>query len=177
MTEEKIADNPTNILDELNKNFLSGKHDSFSKYTQEIQNLGHTPDNQFDHAWGLIKSRKRDIHKERFNYLNDPMLYLGNIDNEKTLCLYQNDIKFLGNMETMALHDDAMLFVFEPLFEIFKIEIRITGNIGNAERHLQAFHMPVAAEGKGFKILGRKKKKKKPVEYVIPDEEEQQGMY
>ncbi|MDH7506275.1 MAG: hypothetical protein QHH15_00605 [Candidatus Thermoplasmatota archaeon] len=173
---EKIEIESSNILDELNKSFLSGKHDSFSKYTQEVQNFGHVPENQFDHAWSLIRSKKRDIQKERFNYLNDPMLYLGNIENEKTLALYQNDVKFLGILEAMALEDSSMLYVFEPLFEIFKIEIRLTGNIGNSERYLQAFHTPVASEKKGFKILGRKKKKK--VEYVIPSEEEiQETMY
>jgi hypothetical protein len=173
-----MTDESNNILDELNKVFLSGKHDTFGKYTQEIQNMGHTPDNQFDHAWGLIKSRKRDIQKERFNYLNDPMLYLGNIDNEKTLALYQYDIKFLGILESMALNDPTIMHVFEPLFEIFKIELRLTGNIGNVERHLQAFHVPASTGSKGSRILGRKKKKK-PVEYVVPSEEEiqQSGMY
>lgn len=173
--EEKA---PLNILEELDKLFLSGKHETFSKYTQEVQNFGHVPINQFDHAWGLIKSQKRNIEKERFNYLNDPMIYLGNVDNEKTLALYQNDIRFLGIMESMALDDPAIYHVFEPLFEIFKIEVRLTGNIGNSERHLQAFHIPVAPQKRGFKILGRRKKKKEPINYVIPEEEEiQQGMY
>lgn len=174
-TEEKSS----NILEELDKLFLSGKHETFNKYTQEIQNFGHVPVNQYDHAWSLIKSQKRDINKDRFNYLNDPMIYLGNVDNEKTLSLYQNDIRFLGIMESMALTDPAIYHVFEPLFEIFKIEVRLTGNIGNSERHLQAFHIPVAPEKRGgFKILGRRKKKKEPVNYVIPEEEDiQQGMY
>jgi len=175
MVEEKPS---SNILDDLDKLFLSGKHDAFNKYTQEIQNFGHVPVNQFDHAWGLIKSHKRDINKERFNYLNDPMIYLGNVDNEKTLALYQNDIRFLGVLLSMALSDEALYHVFEPLYEIFKIELRLTGNIGNSERHLQAFHIPVAPEKKGFKILGRRKKQKTPMEYVIPEEDElQQGMY
>lgn len=175
--QKKPEEKPISLLEQLSKSYLENNNQNFSKYTQDVQNFGHVPLNQFDHAWGLIKSQKRDIHKERFNYLNDPMIYLGNIENEKTLSFYQNDIRFLGIMDSMALTDPVIAHIFEPLFEIFKIELRLTGNLGNAERHLQAFQIPVSSDRKGFKIFGRRKKKK-PVDYVLPEEEEmQEGMY
>lgn len=171
-----MAEGETNLLDELNKTFLSDKHEGFGKYTQDVQSFGHIPDNQFDHSWGLIKSRKRDLEKEEMNFLDDPMLYLGNVENEKTLRLYQNDVVFLGNMCKMAQMDPAMKYVYTVLDKVFKIELRITCNIGNAERHLQAGHVPVVNEAKGSRILG-KKRKKKPIEYVVPEEEDIQNMY
>lgn len=167
---------PENILEELNKAFFSGTHDSFSKYTSDVQNFGHTPDNQFDHAWGLIKSRKRDFDKEKLALMNDPMIYLGNVENSRMLRFYQNDVFYLINMLSMSLNDEVMRCVFEPLNENFKIEIRMTCNIDNAERHLQAFQMMNQEKKRGFGILSKKKQKK--IDYVVPtDDEVNSNMY
>jgi hypothetical protein len=166
------SDGEMNLLDELNKSFLSGKNDGgFGKYTQDVQNFGHIPENPYDHSWGLIKSRKRDLAKEGINYLDDPMIYLGNVENEKSLRFYQLDMTFLAIINKMAQTDPVMEYVYTPLDKIFKMEIRMTCNIGNAERHLQAGHVPVSSESHGSRILG-KKRKRKPVEYVVPSDEE-----
>lgn len=168
MSEEK------SLFDELNELFSKTEHSGFGTYTQYTQNYGHIPDNQYDHAWGLLNPPPKKIEKDGFDLLTDQTILLGNIDNEKSLRMYQIDLFFLSNMLALARNDPMMRYVFEPLWANEKMEIRITGTIGGTERSLQAFHIPVLKQQKGFKILGGRKKKQ-PIEYVIPQEDE--GMY
>lgn len=166
------------IFDELNKSYNSMVDSGFGDYTQDVQRFANVPHDQFSHAHSLINPISKKMAKEGFDVITDPSVLLGNIDNEKSLRMYQIDVFFLTNMLSCALHDEMMQVVFEPLWTVFKSEMRITSTIGGLERAYQAFHLPVYAgsKKKGFKILGKRKKKREPIDYVIPQEEDE-GIY
>jgi hypothetical protein len=173
MEENKDKKGGSHLLDEISEEF--DKETDFDDYTQNTQFYSNNPDNQFSHAWQLINTQRKQMHKDGFDFLFDPQILLGNIDNEKSLRLYQIDLFFLNNMFSCALNDPVMEHVFKPLWSNFKNEVRITSVIGGGERFLQAFHIPAQQQSKGFKLLGKRKKKKEPVNYVIPEEDD--GIY
>jgi hypothetical protein len=118
-----------NILDVLNDQLGKGTLSDFSEYTQNTQNYGHMPDNQFGHAWNLINVRRGE--PKDFEDLLNPHIFLG--------------------------------------------ELRLTGALDGSERVYQAFKTPMA-RSKGFSILKKKKKKREPIDYVLPDEDDE-GIY
>jgi hypothetical protein len=176
MVDEREEKKKASIFDELKQTYDKDRPTGFSEYTQQTQMFANIPDNQFGHAWTLVNPSPKDIAKDGFNIITDPQVLLGNIGNEKSLRLYQIDLFFLTNMLSTAIHDKMMEFVFEPLWTIFKSEVRITATLEGSERAYQAFTVPMrTGKSKGFRILGGKKKKKEPIDYVIPQEEE--GIY
>lgn len=164
-----------NLLDELNKQFGKHEESGFGEYTQDMQKIGFTPDNPYGHAWTLVNSPARKLETDGFNILNDPQIFLGNIENEKSLRLIQNDLNYLTNICGMALEDPIFKDVFNVLWQIFKTEVRITSAMGGTERQYQAFqpNQPVSSTSRGFSFFGKKRKKPKdPVEYLLPQDEE-----
>jgi hypothetical protein len=131
------------------------------------------PDNQFSHAWSLINVRQGAVRN--FDDLLNPHLFLGAIDDVKSLRFYQNDMFWLTSMFRLAKADPAMMYVFEPLWHSFISEVRLTSTLDGSERIYQSFHTP-SSPTKGFRIFKPKKRKKEPMEYIIPNEDEQ-GMY
>lgn len=165
------------LLDELNKNFGNIQGSAFGSYTQDMQKMGFSPDNPYGHAWGLINSPIKDIEKDNMHVLDDPQILLGDIDNEKSLRLYQMDLDYLTNFCQMAIIDEMWKGVFEVLWQKFKNEVRITSAMGGKERQYQAFHIPQMSTKKGFSFLKRgSKKKKQAMDYILPSEEDE-GMY
>jgi len=178
MDEKK--ETPKSLLDEINKIF-SGNVDEqsgFSSYTQEVQKLSFSPDNPYSHAYGLISSRTKDIDKDGWDTLNDPQLFLGSIDNAKSLRIYQLDIYWLTNLFNIAREDPVFKNIFNTLWANLKTELRLTSVMDGTERKLQAFHVPQPSIKKGFGFLKPKSnKKKEPLEYIIPQEDDEAGMY
>jgi hypothetical protein len=162
-----------NILEELDSRITQAEIDDFEHYTQYTQRYENMPDNQFSHAWSLINVRQGKVRE--FDDLLHPHLFLGAIDDAKSLRFYQQDMFWLTNMFRLAKDDPAMQYVFDPLWHSFLSEVRLTSTLDGSERIYQAFKIPKAAQ-KGFKIFKPKKRKKEPMEYIIPDEDDQ-GMY
>ncbi len=178
-TEKNTKEEEKDIFKEINEMFTDVSRSSgFSKYQRQMQSIGHVPNNQFDHQWGLIHAPKRDAEQDEFHLLEDQNKYLGNIKDEKMLRFYQNDNFFLTHMFAMAKNDPAEKKVFEVLWANFKSELRMTCNLDGEERKLQS-GLPVGiskGQKKGFGILGRNKKKN-VVDYVTPPDEEQSSNY
>lgn len=174
---EKNTKEEKDIFKEINDLFTDvSRQSGFSKYQKQMQSIGHVPDNQYDHQWGLIHAPKRDVEQDEFHFLEDQNKYLGNIKDEKMLRFYQNDNMFLTHLYSMAQNDKAEKKVFEVLWANFKSELRMTCNIDGEERKLQS-GLPVGitkTQRKGFGILG-KHKKKNTIDYITPAEEEQQS--
>jgi len=168
MSEEKKKD----ILSELDDD-IEDKPSDFEHYTQYTQQYQNMPDNQFAHAWSLINSRQG--HVNVFDDLLNPHLFLGSVDDPKSLRFYQNDMFWLTNMFALARNDKSMKYVFEPLWFSFITELRLTSTIDGSERIYQAFSVPRTPQ-RGFRLFRPKKKKKDPIDYVIPSDDEQ-GMY
>jgi len=165
------------LLDELNKEFDNKEETRFGSYTQDMQRIGYTPDNPYGHAWGLVNSPEKKFEVDGFNTLNDPQILLGDIENEKSLRLYQRDLHYLTNMCSIAMNDPMFKTVFETLWQIFKNEVRITSAMGGKERQYQAFHIPQQNTSRGFSFFGKKRKKpKEPMEYIFPQDDEE-SMY
>lgn len=162
-----------NILDVLNDQLGKGTLSDFSEYTQNTQNYGYMPDNQFGHAWNLINVRRGE--PKDFEDLLNPHIFLGNIDDNKSLRFYQLDYYWLINMFRMAKEDPTLKYVFEPLWLSFLGELRLTGALDGSERVYQAFKTPMT-RSKGFSILKKRKKKREPMDYVLPDEDDE-GIY
>ena len=169
------AETSENLLDELHNLFTKRGGSGFGSYTQDMAKRGFSPDNAYSHAWNLISSSKKDIEIDKMNVLNDPQIILGNIENEKSLRYYQNDLYFLTNLCNMAINDPMFKGVFEVLWQNFKNEVRITSCMGGTERQYQAFHIPQASTKRGFSLFGRRKKQqpKNVMDYVIPQESEE----
>jgi len=161
------------ILEELESKISNEDIDDFEHYTQYTQRYENMPDNQFSHAWSLINVRQGKVRN--FDDLLNPHLFLGAIDDVKSLRFYQNDMFWLTSLFRLAKDDPAMDYVFEPLWHSFLSEVRFTSTLDGSERIYQSFNRP-SAPTKGFKIFRPKKRKKEPMEYIIPNEEEQ-GMY
>jgi len=162
------------ILDELFERYGNIDSSGFSQYTQQTQRYDNMPDNQFGHAWSLINIKQGKV--ENFDDLLNPHLFLGAIDDPKTLKFYQNDIYWLTSIFRQAKEDEMMRYVFEPLWHSFLTEVRLTGTLDGSERIYQAFKLPISRKS-GFKLFGSKKKtKKEPMDYIIPQDEDQ-GMY
>lgn len=163
-----------NLLDELNKEFDKKEETRFGSYTQDMQRIGYTPDNPYGHAWGLVNSPEKKLEIDGFNTLNDPQILLGNIENEKSLRLYQRDLHFLTNMCSIAMNDEMFDMVFKTLWQVFKNEVRITSAMGGTERQYQAFHIPQVSKSRGFSFFGKKRKKpKEPMDYIFPQDDEE----
>jgi hypothetical protein len=162
------------ILEELDERLTEEEIEDFEHYTQYTQRYENMPDNQFSHAWRLINVRQGKVRN--FDDLLNPHLFLGSIDDVKSLRFYQNDMFWLTGMFRLAKEDKAMEYVFEPLWHSFLSEVRLTSTLDGSERIYQAFKVP-RTPSKGFRIFRPKRKKKKePIEYLFPDEEDQ-GMY
>lgn len=175
--EQSKKDKEKTIFDEVNERYQNIKNTGFAGYTQDQQVLSHLPHDQFGHAYTLINNRSRKMEKEGFDIIADPQILLGNIKDEKSLKFYQMDVMLLTNLLACALHDPVMKVVFDPLWTSFKQEIRSTCNIDGIERSYQAFHVPMGKVGrKGFGLFNKKKKQREPIDYVIPDEEDE-GIY
>lgn len=166
------------ILDKLIRQFSSDKKSGFGDYTQDMQVRGHIPDNPFAHAHMLINPSHKDTQKDGFDVLNDPQILLGFIEDSKTLRLFQKDLELLAVMCGMAQRSKVFDYVFPILWNATKINIRVTAAMDGTERYLQAFHITgTPSKRKGFGILKRgKKQKREPIDYIIPDEEDQ-GIY
>jgi hypothetical protein len=167
------GDRKKTILEELEERLSSDNLEDFQHYTQNTQKYENMPDNQYSHAWSLINVRQG---KPRFfDDLLNPHLFLGSIDDVKSLRFYQNDMFWLTGIFALARHDPAMDYVFEPLWSSFIAEVRFTSSLDGSERIYQAFNVPKSTS-RGFRLFRPKKKKKEPMEYIIPNEDEQ-GMY
>lgn len=145
----------------------------FGKYTQDSQRLSGTPRDRYGHAWRIIDVPHKGF--EKLEDMLDPNLWLGNISDAKSLRFYQNDLCNMVVLGKMSLNDPIMQYIFDTEWTKVKLELRVTGIVEGQERAYQAFTFPTSAP-KGFGILGRKKKKKEPIEYVVPQEEEE-GIY
>src|SRR6056297_1498546 len=110
------------ILDELYDRYDKVDEDGFSDYTQKTQKYDKMPDNQFGHAWNLINIKQGDV--KEFDDLLNPHLFLGAIENPKTLRLYQEDMRWLTGMFRLAKNDPMMKYVFMPLWHHFLTEVR-----------------------------------------------------
>jgi len=174
------VESPANLLDDLNNRFSggssSGGRSGFDSYASETQKYGYIPDNQFAHAYMLLTAEGKKFETHGMDMVDDPQIMLGNIENEKTMRHYQRDLFYLIQMCGIAVYDPIFKEVFLPLWKIFKSEVRITSAMGGTERQYQAFHIPQANTKKGFSLFGKPKKrskKKDPMEYLIPEQEEE----
>jgi len=162
------------ILDELEEKIASDELEDFEHYSQYTQRYENMPDNQFSHAWSLINVRQGDVRN--FDDLLNPHIFLGAIDDVKSLRFYQNDMFWLTNMFGLAKYDPAMKYVFDPLWHSFLTEVRITSTLDGSERIYQSFNIP-RTKTKGFRIFKPKSnKRKEPMDYIIPQDDDQ-GMY
>ena len=84
------------ILEELDSKLTEEELEDFEHYTQYTQRYENMPDNQFSHAWSLINIRQGDA--KNFDDLLNPHLFLGAIDDVKSLRFYQQDMFWLTNM-------------------------------------------------------------------------------
>ena len=174
MTDEETEEN---LLDELNNQLSKKEVSNFGTYTQDMQRIGYTPDNPYGHAWGLVNSPQKSLEKDGFNVLNDPQIFLGFIENEKSMRLYQKDLYFLTNLCGMAQNDPIFKSVFKVLWQSFKNEVRITSARGGTDRQYQAFHIPQQSKSKGFSFFRKARKKpKEPMDYIFPQDDEE-SMY
>jgi len=162
------------ILDELYDRYDKVDEDGFSDYTQKTQKYDKMPDNQFGHAWNLINIKQGDV--KEFDDLLNPHLFLGAIENPKTLRLYQEDMRWLTGMFRLAKNDPMMKYVFMPLWHHFLTEVRFTGTLDGSERIYQAFKIPISRKS-GFGLFKKNKSKKEPMDYIIPQDESNEGMY
>jgi len=160
------------ILKKLEKEMV-GEGKDFGQYTQYTQHFTNIPDNQFGHAWQLVDIRRGKVSS--FDDLLNPHLFLASINDEKTLRFYQNDILWLNGLFRLSQKDKAIDYVFEPLWNSFLTELRLTGTLDGSERIYQSFKTP-KTQSKGFRFFKKKSKKKEPMDYVLPDEEDE-GMY
>jgi len=170
--EEKVETQPKkDILDELNDRMINAdtKGAGFSKYTQDTQRYTQLPEDQFAHAWKLVDIKKGD--PKQFDDLLNPHVFLGSVDDPKSLRYYQNDIFWLNNMFRLAKDDEMMDYVFAPLWNSFLAELRVTSCLDGSERIFQAFQIPRSGKRKGFKFWEKSKKKKEPIDYIVPDED------
>lgn len=173
--EEEVS----TLLDQLNEQIGGGKNSGFDTYSQETQKIGYIPDNQFSHAYMLLTAQGKTFEKDGMDIVDDPQILLGNVENEKTMRFYQRDLFFLVQMAGIAQYDDIFKEIFLPLWKIFKSEVRITTAMGGTERQYQAFHIPMMNTKRGFSLFGKKKKQKKKdaMEYLIPQDENDEVMY
>ena len=156
------------IFEKLEKMLKNSKE--FSKFTQFTQRFQYIPDNPYGHAWSLIHVKQGKL--DDFEDLLNPHLFLGSVEDPKSLSIYQNDLYWLTSFFTLARKDEKFKYVFEPLWYSFLMEIRVTSTLDGSERIYQAFKTPVS-KPKGFRFFKRRtKKKKEPIEYLIPEEEE-----
>jgi len=170
------------LLEELNERFnvKTDKQSGFGEYTQETQKLSYSPDNPYGHQYALISSQTKDVATQGWKVTDDPQIVLGDIDNEKTLRLYQIDYGLLVNCCGMAQNDEMWIPVFNVLWRKFKGELRMTSNMGGKERFFQAFMQPKSTSRPGFSFLRKKSKKKKTTaDYVFDqgDDDDGGGMF
>lgn len=167
-----MAEQGNDIFDEVHEAFNKTRGMTvFGKYSKDMKSLGHIPDNQFDHAYGLIRPSPKDIDHDDFNFLEDQNKFLGNVKNARELRFYQNDNFFLTLLYNMGKKDPSERIVFQVLWANFKDEIRMTCNIGGEERARQSFDIPSHGGGKGGML--NRKKKQKTMEYVMPQDDGQ----
>ena len=178
-------ESPQTLLDELNSMFANrrkgDKPSGFGQYTQETQKMMFSPDNPYGHQYALISSQTKDVKKHGWRAIDDPQIVLGDIDNEKTLRLYQIDYSLLVSCCNMAQKDPMWESVFDTFWRKFKGELRMTSNMGGKERFFQAFMTPKSSSRPGFSFLRKKssKKKKTYADYIFQgdDDDEGGGMY
>lgn len=142
----------------------------FGEYTQDSQRFRATPRDRYGHAWRII-----DVPVKKFEAMEDmfdPNLWLGNIQDAKSLRYYQNDLSNMVVLAKMSMNDPIMEYVFNIEWTKVKLELRVTGIVEGKERAYQAFTIPTGG-GKGFGIFRRKPKPKEPMEYLVPQEDEE----
>lgn len=171
MTEKEKTNK--HILEELYERYGTKDPSGFSDYTQKTQRYDKMPDNQFGHAWNLINIKQGDV--KEYDDLLHPHLFLGAIDDFKTLKLYQDVSDYIDSIFSLAQHDEAMKTVFNNVFYSFIKDVRLTGTLDGSERIYQAFKIPSKRKS-GFKLFKGRKKKREPMDYVFPDEEDE-GLY
>lgn len=171
--KEEKSSNPTEEL--LKKIYEASNSNEFSDYTRNTQFFNTMPENQFSHAWLLLNNPRND--PKSFSDLLDPQMFLGNVGDAKSLRFYQIDYQNIVQMFSMAKNDPVMRYIFEPIYNSLIGEIRLTSVMDGSERSYQAFHVPMR-KGKsgGFHILSKKKEKREPIEYLMPNEEDE-GIY
>jgi hypothetical protein len=165
------------IFKEIHETFGRIRDANFARYTKDMNALGHIPNNAYDHAFSLISAAQKDVVRDDFAFLEDKSKFLGNIKNSRELRFYQMENYWLTLLFNMGRKDPAEMVVFQVLWAAFKDDIRMTCNIDHLERDYQGFNPPAPGGTQGGGSFFSRKKKRKPIEYVIPQDDDQGSPY
>jgi len=141
---------------------------TFEDYVKNAFQFKFVPKDQFSHAYFLLTTEPKDV-EEFFELINKHAL-LGNIDSDRLMRFYQNDIYFLTNLFELQRREPALRNLFKVLYTSWIFEIALTRTKKGLERQLQAFGQqivkPVEGYGGLLEKLRRKKEEEQP-EFVI----------
>jgi len=125
-----------------------------------IQKIKSVPKDQFSHAYYLISND--DITTDEFVNLINKHVLLSNIDNDRIMRLYQNDVHFLVNLFELQKRDNSLTNLFNVIYTAWVFEVSLTRTKKGMERQLQAFVNQVQnVSGFGQQIYQEKEQEKK----------------
>lgn len=124
------------------------------------------PKDQFSHAYYLISND--DISIDEFTNLINKHVLLSNIDNDRIMRLYQNDVHFLVNLFELQKRDNSLTNLFNVLYTSWVFEVSLTRTKKGMERQLQAFVNQVQnLQGFGHQIYQEQKEQEKNKQNII----------
>lgn len=131
-----------------------------------IQKIKSVPKDQYSHAYFLISND--DISIDEFTNLINKHVLLSNIDNDRIMRLYQNDVHFLVNLFELQKRDNSLTNLFNVLYTAWVFEVSLTRTKKGMERQLQAFVNQVQnLQGFGQQIYQEQKEQEKNKQNVI----------
>jgi hypothetical protein len=132
-------------------------------FFQTARRFMRAPDNQFSHAYSMIQNQGTQIKQDSDpSELRDPNAFLGFIDHDQLIRLYQNDAIILENLFAIAKKSKPVMEVFATLFNGWIFEIRLTGNKSGIERKMQySFGQGIQGEGLGSYLQKMEEKRLK----------------
>lgn len=134
---------------------------NWSDYVKSAFLFRFIPKDQFSHAYYLLSSEPKDISE--FQELISKHALLGNIDSDRLMRFYQNDVHFLTNFFEMQQREPALKNFFKVIYTAWVFEVALTRTKKGMERQLQTFGpaQPKSVEGFGKLIEQLQKKKEK----------------
>lgn len=131
-----------------------------------IQKIKSVPKDQFSHAYYLISND--DITTDEFTNLINKHVLLSNIDNDRIMRLYQNDVHFLVNLFELQKRDNSLTNLFNVIYTAWVFEVSLTRTKKGMERQLQAFVNQVQnVSGFGQQIYQEQKEQEKNKQNIV----------
>lgn len=114
--------------------------DELEQFLDDVQKAKNVPENEFEHAEGLVRSEYDDDNAalKNFSMIVDKHLQLTNIGNDEIMRFYQTDAVLLTQAFSIAHRSEAFKSVVKMIFYGWRNELLLTKAKNGEERKHQA---------------------------------------